>query len=136
VRTAGFVVALGCVFLFVGVAAALFRYCDSADCNDRPDWNAWRQTTADDTAFNSEEGEDRRRDAAGELRHCRSLHGRHKRQVRRLLGNPGETSPGVRGDHTFYAYYLGQDWLGLDSEWLNVEFDGGGRVIRLDVAGG
>jgi hypothetical protein len=130
VRAAGVVVALGCVFLFVGVAVALFRFGDSLDCRDEPDWDAWRETSATDSGS---AGEGRRRDTAGELRHCRSLHGRHRREVRQLLGKPGETSPAVRGDHTFYSYYLGPDWLGLDSEWLDIEFDGHGRVIRLDV---
>ena len=132
-RVAGSVIALGCVFLFVGVAVALFRYGDILDCRGEPDWGAWRETAPSDAAFGAEKGEGRRRDAAGELRHCRSLQGRDRREVRRLLGKPGETSPAVRGDHTFYSYYLGPDWLGLDSEWLGVEFDGRGRVVRLHI---
>ena len=130
---------MGCVFLFIGVAVALFRYGDSLDCRDEPDWDAWRETSPTDSSIESEEGEegeegeDRRRGAAGEIRHCRSLEGRSRREVRRLLGTPGESSPADRGDHTFYSYYLGPDWLGLDSEWLGVEFDGRGRVVRLHI---
>ena len=133
-RAAGSVVALGCVFLFVGVAAFLFAISDRLDCDETPDWAAWRETTNTDGGPDPEKGEDRRRDAARELIRCRSLHGRHRRSVRRLLGKPARHSPAVRGDHTFYSYYLGPDWLGLDSEWLSIEFDGEGRVIRLDVA--
>jgi hypothetical protein len=124
------------VFLcaFVAIAVGLFRYGDRMDCRGEPDWDAWRETS--DTDGDGQDGERRRRDAAGEIRHCRSLHGRHRREVRRLLGKPGEISPAVRGDHTFYAYYLGPDWLGLDSEWFDIEFDRGGRVVGIDVVGG
>ncbi len=120
----------------MGVAAAIFRFGDRMDCRGEPDWAAWRKTTPTDAAFDAQEGEDRRRDAAAHLRHCRSLHGRERRTVRRLLGKPGRTSPAVRGDHTFFAYYLGPDHLGLDSEWMNVEFDGDGHVVRVDIVGG
>ena len=132
-RTARSAIAMGCVFLFIGIAVALFRHGDSLDCRDDPDWDAWRETSATDSAIDADEGEDRRRDAAGEIRHCRSLQGRSRREVRRLLGAPGKTSPAVRGDHTFHSYYLGPDWLGLDSQWFGVEFDGRGRVVRLHI---
>ena len=135
-RGVGLLVGLGCVFRFVGVALALFRFGDSFDCRGQPDWDAWRETAATDADADAEDGEDRRRDAAGEIRHCRSLHGRHRREVRRLLGKPGETSPAARGHHTFYAYYLGPDHLGLDSEWFDIEFDGDERVIDAHVVGG
>jgi hypothetical protein len=38
-----------------------------------------------------------------------------------------------RSPHGRSRYYLGPDGLGIDSEWLDVEFDGHGRVVRLDV---
>ena len=132
-RGAGIVVALGCAFLFVGVAAFLFRIGDRIDCDDRPDWDAWRETAYTDSGSHPENGEDRRRDAARHIMRCRSLHGRSRREVRRLLGRPAWRSPAVRGKHTFAAYYLGPDGLGIDSEWLDIEFDGHGRVVGLDV---
>jgi hypothetical protein len=133
-RAAGLVVALGCVFLVVGVGLAIFRFGDGIDCSDKPDWDAWRETAYDDSGSSPERGEDRRRDATRHFMQCRSLHGRHRREVRRLLGKPAETSPAVRGTHTFESYYLGPDGLGIDSEWLDIEYDGHGRVVRLDVA--
>ena len=133
-RGAGIVVALGCVLVVAGVGALLFRAWDEPDCADDPDWAAWRETTYTDAGSNPERGEDRRRDAARQFMRCRSLHGRHRTTVRRLLGKPASKSPAVRGDHTFYEYYLGPDGLGIDSEWLSVEFDGAGHVVHLDVA--
>jgi hypothetical protein len=128
------VVALGCVFLVVGVAAALFRS-DSRDCRDEPDWAAWRETTATGGAFGTERGEDRRRDAARELRRCRSIHGRSRREVRRLLGEPASNDVAVHGDHTFYKYYLGPQYLGVDSDWLDIEFDGEGHAVDVGYPG-
>jgi hypothetical protein len=126
-------IALGCVVAFGAIAVALFFFADRLDCRADPDWAAWRETTNTDGGSDPENGEDRRRDAAAYLMNCRSLHGRSRRAVRRLLGKPAWDDVAVRGDHTFFSYYLGPDGLGLDSEWLSIEFDGDGRVVRLDV---
>jgi hypothetical protein len=123
------------VLLIGATAHALFDG-DRRTCKDEPDWNAWRETTATGGSFGTEEGQDRRRDAARELKRCRSLHGRSRRQVRRLLGEPADDEVAIHGDHTFSKYYLGPQYLGVDSEWLDIEFDGEGHVVDVEYPGG
>jgi hypothetical protein len=125
------VVALGCVLLVGAEAHALFRAGDTSGC-DHPDWGAWRETTATGGTWGTEEDQNRRRDAARQLEGCRSIHGRSRREVRRLLGRPASNDVAVRGDHTFSKYYLGPQYLGVDADWLDVEFDREGHVV--DVA--
>jgi hypothetical protein len=88
------------------------------------DGRAWRESAG---AEPGSENEDRRARLADRLAQCQTLRGRSKAGVRELLGRPDSRSRS--GSHMIWNYFVYVGEIG-DDEFLTVEFDAQGRVIR------
>lgn len=112
--------AVGCGNVASGTAQTL--------CGISPDEYAqWRRDA--DLADKQTRGSDARRALVARLTKCKSLRGQPQGVVKTLLG-PGET---FESEPRLWLYYLGPDWLGIDSEFLYVEFSPAGRVVKVSL---
>ncbi|MFL5912173.1 MAG: outer membrane protein assembly factor BamE [Gaiellaceae bacterium] len=119
----------------LAVALALSAGCGSAGAGSaacrqlRFDVAAWRNGSS----TTSSDGLTTRQREADQVLKCRTLVGRTRRQVRRMLGPPEADST-----RQFWTYLTGDERgaIKVDSEYLEVVFDSHGRVRSAHLYNG
>jgi hypothetical protein len=124
--------ALACATITVGVVGGCGDDDDRGSCgNGVFDQAAWRAPGSE--GRNGLLGAaSKRQDLADRMIACRTLDGRARPDVRRLLGKPDFPSRATR-----YYYELGEGRSAgpLDNEFLSISFNRGGHVKGVEIVG-